>query len=70
MPLEIIGVVAILVFTFGMIFLARNFAKNVTSTSDEDIETINQLQATGGRARPRLGPHRLKVPPLHQVPGT
>ena len=44
MPLEIIGVGAILFFTFGTIVLARSFAKNVTSTSDEDIETINQLR--------------------------
>lgn len=54
MPWEIIGTVAILVFTFGMIFLARNFAKRMTSTSDEDIETINKLQATGGKARATL----------------
>ena len=54
MPWEIIGVAAILFFTFGVIFLARNFAKNVTSTSDEDIAEIEKLQATGGRARATL----------------
>jgi hypothetical protein len=54
MPWEIIGIVSIIVFTFGTIFLARGFANKMTSTSDEDIETINRLQATGGKARATL----------------
>ena len=48
---EIVGTLAIIVFTFGMIFLARGVGKRMTSTSDEDIARIEKLQATGGKAR-------------------
>ncbi len=54
MDWTIIAPITIVAVTFGFIFLMRRVAKNLTTPSDDDIAKIQQLQATGGRARATL----------------